>query len=93
MAVPVPSISCCVLSHYNLLYQIQNALAFNWDTCCHLAVCLQLLPFHCTKLFSGGTDHQASNRLRQDAGGQPGGGGQPEERGAAFRRDPGAQRH
>ncbi len=47
MAVPVPSISCCVLIHHNLFYQIQNALAFNRDTCCHLALCLRLLPFHC----------------------------------------------
>ncbi len=46
MAVPVPSISCCVLNHHNLFYQIQNALAFNWDKCCHLVPCLQLLPFH-----------------------------------------------
>ena len=46
MAVPVPSISCCVLNHHNLFYQIQNALAFNQDTGCHLALCLQLLPFH-----------------------------------------------
>ncbi len=46
MAVPVPSISCCVLNHHNLFYQIQNALAFNWDTCCHLVLCLRLLPFH-----------------------------------------------
>jgi hypothetical protein len=29
MAVPVPSISFCVLNHHNLFYQIQNALAFN----------------------------------------------------------------
>jgi hypothetical protein len=29
MAVPVPSISCCVLNNHNLFYQIQNALAFN----------------------------------------------------------------
>ncbi len=47
MAVLVLHISCCVLNHHNLFYQIQNALAFNWDTCCHLAPCLQLLPFHC----------------------------------------------
>jgi hypothetical protein len=46
MAVPVPSISCCVLNHHNLFYQIQNALAFNQDTCCHLVLCLRLLPFH-----------------------------------------------
>ncbi len=48
MAVPVPSISCCVLKHHNLFYQIHNALAFNQDTCCHLALCLQLLPFRWT---------------------------------------------
>ena len=52
MAVPVPSISCCVLNHHNLFYQIQNALAFNRDTFCHLALCLWLLPFHyCRKMF------------------------------------------
>jgi len=49
MAVPVPRISCCVLNHHNLFYQIQNALSFNQDTCCHLALCLQLLPFHWTE--------------------------------------------
>ncbi len=43
MAVPVPSIN-----HHNLFYQIQNALDFNRDTCCHLALCLWLLPFHWT---------------------------------------------
>jgi hypothetical protein len=47
MAVPVPSISCCVLNHHNLFYHIQNALAFNRDMCCHLALCFRLLPFHC----------------------------------------------
>ncbi len=46
MAVPVPSISCCVLNNNNLFYQIHNALAFNWDTCCRLVHCLRLLPFH-----------------------------------------------
>ncbi len=46
MAVPDPSISCCVLNHNNIFYQIQDALALNWDTCCHLVLCLQLLPFH-----------------------------------------------
>ncbi len=49
MALPVPSISCCVLNHHNLFNQIQNTLAFKWDTCCHLALCLQLLPFHYRK--------------------------------------------
>jgi hypothetical protein len=38
MAVPVPSISCCALNHHNLFYQIHNALLFNRDTCCHLAL-------------------------------------------------------
>ncbi len=47
MAVPVPSISCCVLNYHNLFYQVQNALVFNWDMCCHLVLCLWLLPFHC----------------------------------------------
>jgi hypothetical protein len=46
MAVPVPSISCYVLNHHNLFYQIQNALAFNRDTCGHLQLFLRLLPFH-----------------------------------------------
>ncbi len=27
----------------------QNALAFNRDTWCHLALCLRLLPFHCLR--------------------------------------------
>ncbi len=52
MAEPVPSISCCVLNYHNLFYQIQNALAFNQDTCCHLALSLRLLPFHCCSLFT-----------------------------------------
>jgi hypothetical protein len=46
MAVPVPSISCCVLNQHNIFYQVQNALAFNWDMCCLLALYLRLLPFH-----------------------------------------------
>jgi hypothetical protein len=49
MAAPVPSMSCCVLNHRNLFYPIQNALAFNQDMCCHLALCLRLLPFHWDK--------------------------------------------
>ncbi len=55
MPIPVPSISCCVLNHHNLFYQRKNALAFNQDTCCHLALCFLLLPFHylfiLTKIF------------------------------------------
>jgi hypothetical protein len=46
LAVTVPSISCYVLNHHKLFNQIQNALAINWDTYCHLALCLRLLPFH-----------------------------------------------
>ncbi len=44
MAVPVPSINCCVLNHHNLFYHIQNALVFNWDMCWHLAVASFPLP-------------------------------------------------
>jgi hypothetical protein len=25
----------------------EKALAFNWDRCCHLALCLRLILFHC----------------------------------------------
>jgi hypothetical protein len=46
MAVPVPSISCCVFNYHNKFYQVQNALAFNRDMCCHQALSLRLLPFH-----------------------------------------------
>jgi hypothetical protein len=28
----------------------KNALAFNRDRCCHLVLCLQSIPFHCTCL-------------------------------------------
>jgi hypothetical protein len=28
----------------------KNALAFNWDRCCHLVLCLRLIPFHCSLL-------------------------------------------
>ncbi len=26
--------------------KVKNALAFNWDRCCHLGLCLRLIPFH-----------------------------------------------
>jgi len=26
----------------------KNALAFNRDRCCHVVLCLRLIPFHCT---------------------------------------------
>ena len=29
----------------------KNALAFNWDRCCHLVLCLRLIPFHCKIVF------------------------------------------
>jgi hypothetical protein len=45
-----PKYKCYVLNHHNLFDQIQNALAFNWDMWCHLALCLWLLPFHCLSL-------------------------------------------
>ncbi len=45
-----PSISCCIFNKHNFFYKEQNALAFNWDMCCHLALCLQLIIFHCVKL-------------------------------------------
>ncbi len=41
-----PKYKLLCFKHHNLFYQIQNALAFNRDICCHLALCLQLLPFH-----------------------------------------------
>jgi len=27
--------------------KVKNALAFNRDRCCHLVLCLRLIPFHC----------------------------------------------
>jgi hypothetical protein len=29
----------------------KNALAFNRDRCCHLVLCLRLIPFHYTNYF------------------------------------------
>ncbi len=52
MEVPVQSISSWDLKHHNLFFQIQNALAFNWDTCCHLTLSLPLLRFHRSHVFS-----------------------------------------
>ncbi len=34
-----------------IFYQEPNELAFNWDTCCHLVICLQLIASHYTSLF------------------------------------------
>ena len=46
MAVPVPSISWCVSYQLKEICNEKNALAFNRDRCCHLVLCLQLIPFH-----------------------------------------------
>jgi len=46
MAIPVPSISCCVFNNNNFFYQEPNELAFNWDACCHLVICLRLIASH-----------------------------------------------
>jgi hypothetical protein len=54
MAVPVPSISCCILNNHNLFYHEKNTLAFNWDTCCRLVLCLQLIAFHWLRSPKGG---------------------------------------
>ncbi len=29
----------------------KNALAFNQDRCCHLGLCLRLIPFHCKSVY------------------------------------------
>ncbi len=50
MAVPVPSISCCVFNNNDFCCQELNELAFNWDTCCHLVICLQLIASNCTNI-------------------------------------------
>jgi len=64
-AVPVQSISRCALNHHNLFYQIQNVLAFNWDTCCHLVLCLRLLPFHGASLDTGDLTDNGFNYSRE----------------------------
>ncbi len=50
MAVPVPSISCCIFNNNDFFYQEPNELFFNRDTCCHLVICLQLIASHYYKL-------------------------------------------
>ncbi len=32
------------------IWKEKNALAFNWDRCCHLVLCLWLIPFHFLQL-------------------------------------------
>ena len=34
-----------------IFYKEKKALAFNQDMCCHLALCLQLILFHCSYVF------------------------------------------
>ncbi len=36
----------CFITTKNVCKE-NNALAFNWDRCCHLVLCLRLIPFHC----------------------------------------------
>ncbi len=42
----------CFKLENHLFCQIKNALAFNRDTCCHLVLCLRLLPFHWLSLLT-----------------------------------------
>ncbi len=36
----------CFLTTNIFFFKEKKALAFNRDRCCHLAFCLQLIPFH-----------------------------------------------
>jgi hypothetical protein len=45
VVVPVLSISCCIFNNHYFFEQMQNALAFNCDKGCHLALCLWLIIF------------------------------------------------
>jgi hypothetical protein len=49
MAIPIPGISWCVLFTF-FFSKEQNALAFNWETWCHLTLCLQMMipPYQIT---------------------------------------------
>ncbi len=46
-------------------YKEKKALAFNWDRCCHLSICLQLILFHWKtqlhKIFQNTTGHQSQS--------------------------------
>jgi len=42
---PKYKLQCFITTKF--LCKEKNALAFNRDRCCHLALCLQLIPFHC----------------------------------------------
>ena len=41
-----PYIACCVLIRKNKFSTSQNNLAFIWDMCCHLTMCLHLMEPH-----------------------------------------------
>jgi len=45
----VTNVKCKLLCFLtpNKKFSKRKALAFNWDRCCHLALCLQLILFHC----------------------------------------------
>ncbi len=53
-AVPIPSISCCVSKQLTFFYKQKKALAFDWERCCHLVLCLQLIIFHWALLLTRG---------------------------------------
>ncbi len=36
-------------------YKEKKALAYNWERCCHLALCLWLILFHSTNIIIGWT--------------------------------------
>ncbi len=57
MAVPVPSVSCCVFNNNYSFYQEPNELAFNRDTCCYLVICLQLIASHWKVFWYGLASH------------------------------------
>jgi hypothetical protein len=63
MAVLVPGISCCILTNNDFFYQEPNELAFNWDTCCHLVICLRLIASHLPKILVNVVLDLADNQL------------------------------
>jgi hypothetical protein len=47
MPASIPGLSLCVLfTLYIFQKEELNALAFNQDTCSHLALCLHVMPLH-----------------------------------------------
>jgi len=41
----------CFITTKNFFCKEKNTLAFNRDRCCHLVLCLRLIPFHCLHFF------------------------------------------